>query len=148
MTVTTKLGILPPRRTPLLGAAKSAARLVAAAHPGLRRLLRRGAAGLVRTGAFDLAAATASLEASLRALRTDHVDLLLLHDCRPDDLTEDLLGFLEAARRDGKIRGHGIVTSPAASAAIRWRRPRIAPVVQLADGLFRDGQAGCRRRRR
>ena len=136
VTLATKFGILPPRRSPALAAAKAAARLLASAHPSLRAVLRRGAAGMVRAGAFDTATAGASLEASLRALRTDHVDLLLLHECEAADLTDELLAFLEQTQRDGKALYYGMGACFGPTAAALRRHPAFARVVQLADSMF------------
>jgi aryl-alcohol dehydrogenase-like predicted oxidoreductase len=48
---------------------------------------------------------TASIERSLRRLRTDHVDLLQLHGCSLDVLRKgDVIKVLEKARREGKTR--------------------------------------------
>ena len=59
---------------------------------------------------YDTSAAhiTASAEASLRALGTDHLDLLLIH--RPDPLMEfDEIAFaFERLRQDGKVRHFGV----------------------------------------
>ena len=49
-----------------------------------------------------------SLERSLRRLRTDHVDLLLLHSCTLEQLSNDeMLAALAGARRDGLTRAIG-----------------------------------------
>ncbi len=60
---------------------------------------------------FSAAGLRPSLEASLRRLQTDHVDLLLLHN-PPGDLLDgtkaaDLYGELEALQREGKLRAFG-----------------------------------------
>jgi aryl-alcohol dehydrogenase-like predicted oxidoreductase len=60
---------------------------------------------------FSAAALRPSLEASLRRLQTDHVDVLLLHN-PPRDLLDgtraaDLYAELEALRREGKLRAFG-----------------------------------------
>src|SRR3954470_5130549 len=52
VTITTKLGIAPPRRTPALRAARGAARRLAQATPRLRPLLRAGASRMVDEGRF------------------------------------------------------------------------------------------------
>ncbi|MBZ5789393.1 aldo/keto reductase [Burkholderia contaminans] len=59
---------------------------------------------------YDTRAAhvVASVEQSLRALRTDRLDLLLLH--RPDPLmdADEVAATFAALRRDGKVRAFGV----------------------------------------
>ena len=73
---------------------------------------------------YDSSAAhlRASVESSLRALGTDHLDLLLIH--RPDALMDpDELGVtFEALRREGKVRHAGVSNfSPAQLAPLHRR---------------------------
>ena len=132
LTVTTKLGMVPPARSRGLGAAKAFGRVAARRAPGVRSLLRRGAQTMVRAGRFDPREARSSLETSLRELGTDRVDILLLHECRPSDLqTEGLLDFLEGAVRDGKVRYFGVATDGRATAAILSERRQFTRVVQV-----------------
>lgn len=49
-----------------------------------------------------------SCEASLRRLRTDHVDLLLLHRVDPQVPLEDSIGTLADLQAEGKTRGIGM----------------------------------------
>jgi D-threo-aldose 1-dehydrogenase len=133
VTVTTKLGIVPPRPTRGLRAAKALARLAVSHVPAVRPFLRRGAQSMARVGRFDPREARSSLETSLRALGTEHVDILLLHECRPADLqTEGLLGFLEGVVREGKVRYFGVGTDRESTAVILGERPEFARVVQFA----------------
>jgi D-threo-aldose 1-dehydrogenase len=132
VTVTTKLGMLPPRRSRALQGAKALGRVGARVLPALRPLLRRGAQSMASSGAFEPVAARASLETSLRELRVETVDLLLLHECRPDDLeTEGLLDFLGQVVAEGKARAFGIGTDRASTAAIVASRPEFARIVQV-----------------
>jgi D-threo-aldose 1-dehydrogenase len=132
VTVTTKLGMLPPRRSRALQGAKALGRVGARVLPALRPLLRRGAQSMASSGAFEPLAARASLETSLRELRVETVDLLLLHECRPDDLeTEGLLDFLGQVVAEGKARAFGIGTDRASTAAIVASRPEFARIVQV-----------------
>jgi L-galactose dehydrogenase len=60
-------------------------------------------------------ATAASIEESLRALRTDHVDVLHLHAVQPrhyDEVVERHLPVLRRAKEAGKIRHIGITESP------------------------------------
>ena len=132
VTVTTKLGILPPRRSRALDTAKTAARVAARRVPGLRPLLRRRAESMTQGGSFDVATARESLETSLRELRIETVDFLLLHECRPEDLgTEGLADFLGRSVREGKVRHFGVATDRESTAAILRERPEFARVVQV-----------------
>jgi aryl-alcohol dehydrogenase-like predicted oxidoreductase len=62
--------------------------------------------------------ARAALEASLRRLRTDHVDLFQLHNPRMDAIArDDLFEELERLKDEGKLRHYGVALGP----AIGWR---------------------------
>ena len=62
--------------------------------------------------------ARAALEASLRRLRTDHVDLFQLHNPRMDAIArDDLFEELERLKQEGKLRHYGVALGP----AIGWR---------------------------
>src|SRR5918997_2022080 len=59
-----------------------------------------------------------SLEASLRRLGTDYVDLYQLHNPRMDGVRSDeLFSELERLRDEGKLRHYGVALGP----AIGWR---------------------------
>ena len=137
VTVTTKLGIAPPRASRGLAAAKAVGRRVLALAPPLRRLAREGAAKLSSEGHFAVPEARASLETSLRELGTDHVDLLLLHECRRGDLEQDeLLEFLRDCVREGKVRAFGTATDLDST---RWAiesAGEYAQAVQLASSAI------------
>jgi aryl-alcohol dehydrogenase-like predicted oxidoreductase len=133
VTVATKLGMEPPPRSRRLAVAKGLARAAVRVVPPLRRVARERAARLVAVGRFAVPEARASLETSLRELRTDHLDLLLLHEVRPPDLSDELLGFLEDQVREGTVRAFGIATVPEASGAIVAERPEFAPLVQVEN---------------
>lgn len=85
---------------------------------GIRLLsARRPAHGIKH---YDTRAAhvVASVEQSLRALRTDRLDLLLLH--RPDPLmdADEVAATFAALRRDGKVRAFGVSNFTPAQAAL------------------------------
>lgn len=137
VTVTTKIGIVPPRRSRGLQAAKAVARVALSRAPAARSRLRGRAQSMSQTGRFDPVEARASLETSLRELGTDAVDVLLLHECRPPDLdTEGLPGFLEDVVREGKVRYYGIGTDVESTGIIARERPELARVAQLANNAL------------
>jgi D-threo-aldose 1-dehydrogenase len=145
VTVTTKVGLLPPRNSRGLRAAKTVARAAVSRAPALRTRLRARAQGMVVTGHFEPREARLSLETSLRELRTDAVDVLLLHECRPADLeTEGLLDFLEDVVREGKVRCFGLGTDRESTRTILRERPAFARVVQVPrsalDEPLADGE--------
>ena len=52
---------------------------------------------------------TASMEASMKALRTDYIDIMLIHGASDPDVIyhEAVMGFFETAKKEGKIRAYG-----------------------------------------
>ena len=136
VTVTTKLGIAAPPRQRALGAAKKLARAVAAVSPRARAALRGRASGMVAHGRFGAAEARESFEQSLRELRTDHVDVLLLHDPRPDDVGEELLEFLDRCVVDGTARAVGVASGREEVRAISAAHGDRLTVAQLPDSAL------------
>ena len=125
VTVTTKLGMVPPRRSRGLRAAKAVARVAASRTPALRKRLRERAHSMVRSGRFEAAEARTSLETSLSELRIDCVDILLLHECSPEDLQDELFELLEALVAEGKIRYFGIGTDADSTRTILAAKPHL-----------------------
>nr|WP_233410031.1 MULTISPECIES: aldo/keto reductase [Burkholderia] len=78
---------------------------------------RRPAHGIKHYDTRD-AHVVASVEQSLRALRTDRLDLLLLH--RPDPLmdADEVAATFAALRRDGKVRQFGVSNFTPAQAGL------------------------------
>ena len=138
-TVVSKVGILPPGRSRGLALVKPLARQVAALYPPLRATLRRRAEGMVQSGAFDVATMRASLETSLRELRTGRLDLLLLHECGAAELGRGpVLDFLEESRARGLVGGFGIATDLGTVRAALAGAGPLAAVVQFPSSAF-DG---------
>ena len=52
---------------------------------------------------------TDSMETSLKALRTDYIDIMLIHGASDPEVIyqEDVMAFFEKAKKDGKIRAFG-----------------------------------------
>ena len=92
------LALRPALRQGLQLVSKCGIKLVAPARPGHQVKHYDSSAAHVR----------ASVAQSLQALRTDHLDLLLIH--RPDALADfdELADSFEALRREGKVRCFGV----------------------------------------
>ena len=52
---------------------------------------------------------TASMEASMKALQTDYIDIMLIHGASDPDIVyhDAVMGFFEKAKKEGKIRAYG-----------------------------------------
>ena len=107
VTVTTKFGIDPPKASPIMTLAKAAAKVVVSFAPSLRSRVAKRAGSMVSTGNFTVAHTMMSLNRSLTALRTTHIDMFLMHDVLPEQVSPELLEFLERATAEGKIRRYG-----------------------------------------
>ena len=146
IVIATKFGIAPTLGARLLGRAQGPAGRLFGAVPALRERARptaadprSGAIGalLYRSGGFDRQGAAASLERSLRALRTDYVDVLLLHDPAPGDVrSDDVRGYLESASAAGRIRAWGVAGDPGPTLEVaRGLTPPI-PILQVRGDVF------------
>jgi len=111
VTVTTKYGIPPARNRSLLSVGRRIAGPVVKRLPGLKQRLAsvaNAAASGPEKLPFTSAQAKASLESSLAALRTDRIDLWLLHEVEANDLQDDtLLRLLEDEVSRGTIGTFG-----------------------------------------
>lgn len=140
VTVTTKLGIVPPRRSAVLSGAKAVARGVLGVLPGLRGQVKRRAGGLVQAGRFDAVSMRDSLHTSLRQLRTESVDFLLLHEPSCAVLaTGEPLAFLQQVHAQGKVRAFGVAVTPEVATYALEHAPAYAQVLQVPHGVFTPG---------
>jgi aryl-alcohol dehydrogenase-like predicted oxidoreductase len=108
----TKFGILPVARNwkqMVKPVARAAVRLV----PSLRQAAQRQASNQFNANQFSLSTLQSSLETSLRQLRTDYVDMLLMHEPSASVLEQqDLLEALAALVTQGKVRMAGVSADP------------------------------------
>ena len=135
VTVATKYGIPPAANQGLLGMARRIAGPVVKLLPGLKRRLARAADAVAAVpeprAAFTAAEAKASLERSLRELRTERIDVWLLHEVESGDLLDDgLLRLLEDAVAAGTIGSFGAGSAAGKIAALVAERPRYCRVLQ------------------
>ena len=91
-------------------------------------------------GSFTPTECRESLRTSLRQLRTEHIDLFLMHEVLREQITSDLLQTLEGAVEAGLIGRFGIATSAAHAIAIA-QTSRAGTVVQLPSNVFAPNAA-------
>jgi D-threo-aldose 1-dehydrogenase len=121
--------------------AQAPVRRVFAAKPAIRNQARAHAAGpsrrLYEVGGFTAAGARRSLERSLRALRTDYIDLFLLHDPLPGSVRSDeVSACLDQARAAGLIRSWGLAGDLGPTDEVARSFHADVPVRQLRDDIF------------
>ena len=134
----TKFGILPAPRSwkqSIKPLARSALRL----FPGLRDAARRQAPE-PQSNQFSVGVLRSSLETSLHELRTDYVDLLLMHAAPMSVLAQDdLLLELERVVAQGKVRLAGISGGPEVIAATLAQRPAVLRTAQFGCDVANFG---------
>lgn len=127
LVLVSKCGIVPVQRTRALGVAKAFARRLIALAPGLKGVVRRAAStqALQPARTYDLSTLQASLAASLRALRTDYLDVLLLHNFEPGrEGLEPVVAWMRDLQRQGVIRRFGFSAGERLVEALDWLEAR------------------------
>jgi D-threo-aldose 1-dehydrogenase len=141
ITIATKFGIQPTRVGAAAGRMQAPIRRLLARAPGLDSRARSEAASpdsgpagslLYRADGFDAGVARRSLEASLRRLGTDYVDIYLIHEPSVGAIEgDDLRAYLDGARTSGLIRGWGAAgETPSIDAALGSLGDSI-PILQM-----------------
>jgi D-threo-aldose 1-dehydrogenase len=139
IVIASKAGILPANRSLPLRAFNKGVRLLHKTAPPLKDFLAPLPENAPQTGIFDLPRIRKSVETSLKELRTEYLDLLLLHECTAADLTnEELLSFLRILKNQGKIRAFGLATGINETLQILAARPNLASVVQIASNIWNE----------
>ncbi|MDQ2925603.1 MAG: aldo/keto reductase, partial [Acidobacteriota bacterium] len=133
--VCTKFGILPVARNwkqLVKPVARAAIRLV----PSLRQAAQRQAANQFNANQFSLATLQLSFDTSLRQLRTDYVDMLLMHEPPVSVFAqEDLLEALARLVEQGKVRMAGIAAESDVVESVFAQRPVVLRCAQFAVNL-------------
>jgi hypothetical protein len=123
--VTTKVGIAPPARLGAMKLAYAVGRPLIGAASGLRSVFRKVSATRNRRLPLDAALVESSIEASLRRLGVDCVDVYALHDPSPEDVErDDVLRALERVVARGQAKQIGVAgKAEACRTARRVRGP-------------------------
>ncbi len=134
VTITTKYGVAPPKKSAIIKAGRSIAGPILKQLPALKHRLTQAANTATHNNerpAFTATQAKASLDRSLTALRTDHIDLWLLHEVEARDLKDDsLLQLLEDLVQQGTIGTFGIGSSADKIPTLLAERPAYCRTLQ------------------
>lgn len=141
VTIASKFGITPTPAARCLAYAQRPLRSIFAAKPTIRDQAKAHATApshiLFQKGEYHAAGAGRSLENSLRALKTDYLDLLLLHDPLPGSVrSDDVCSYLESACAKGLIRSWGITGEPVNTHEVAREFQRDIPVYQVQNSIF------------
>jgi D-threo-aldose 1-dehydrogenase len=134
VTVTTKYGTLPAKKTALISLGRRIAGPIVQLLPGLKQRLAQKANAATRNTerpTYTAAQAKIFLDRSLAALRTDHIDLWLLHEAGAPDLQDDaLLRLLEDLVQQGTIGSFGVGSSADKIPSLLAERPAYCHTLQ------------------
>jgi aryl-alcohol dehydrogenase-like predicted oxidoreductase len=129
----TKFGILPAKSGTWKQKVKPVAQAAIRLFPGLRKHARRQAASQFESGQFSLQVMRTSVETSLRELKTDYIDMLLLHAAPVAVLDQDdLLQEMQQLIQSGKVRMAGISGEQSVIAETLRRGPSVLKTAQFA----------------
>jgi len=109
-TIVSKCGIVPVKRSRVLSVAKAFTRQVRDRVPGAASMVQRAASysRFQPTGTYNVKTLNESLETSLRELRTDYLDVLLLHNFDPTmPGLQDVATWFQRLRQRGSIVRYG-----------------------------------------
>ncbi|MDR3745730.1 MAG: aldo/keto reductase [Acidobacteriaceae bacterium] len=135
----TKFGILPAAQN-WKQKIKPLAQAAVRAFPALRSVAQRQASSQLVAGKFSVEMLKTSLDTSLRTLRMEYVDMLLLHAAPISVLAqEDLLDALQRLVEAGKVRMAGISGEQEVIAASFAQCPRGLKTAQFAMNLSHMG---------
>lgn len=142
ITIATKFGIRASAGARGLRWLKPAVRQIASRIPYARAAVRAVTGKTLVAGHYGIADARTSFEESLRQLRIEYADILFVHDCAPtDELSDELLTYLQGLVRSGRIRAWGIATQPQWIAPLRAKLPVQPMIVQHARNILDAGPA-------
>jgi D-threo-aldose 1-dehydrogenase len=144
VTVTTKFGIPPRRHKILIRTARALVGPMVQSFPGLKKRLRGATQAKSQPKVetpkspnpiFTAERARASLNASLTALKTERIDVWLLHEVNAMDLAADsqndpLLRLLEDTVREGKVGMFGVGSDREAIPELLSKHPGYCQVAQ------------------
>lgn len=144
VTIATKFGLDAPGMLRWVGRFQGPARALLARSSATRTAVRGQRDLFVTPRVYQVAKARASLDSSLRKLSVDHVDILFLHDPRPqDEIDIGLEAFLQEAKAAGKIRAWGMSLDDPSGVDVTTRLANQG-IVQLRHDVLTETKPGPR----
>lgn len=132
VSLITKTGIAHPKAASGFRALRRVALPIKKALPGLwKAAAGQAQRSVVTRGDFSRDAMLSSVAESLRRLRTDHVDALLMHEIQPDDIGDSLFRTIDELRGRGSMKAIGLGTTVESSIPIVARYPGRFDIVQV-----------------
>lgn len=146
ITIATKFGISMTQLGRFSGRVQLPVRVALSRMPRLSGGVKKSGQGptsgttgklLYAADGYTVRAATSGLEQSLRRLRTDYLDLFLLHDPPSDSSARsaDVAAYLESRVDAGTIRGWGIAADMNGAASFQTSAP-FGRVLQTRDDIL------------
>lgn len=137
--VSTKFGIVAANSGPIKRLLKPVARFVFKRSPAIKHAMRFQVSRQLRSPGFSVEEMRKSLELSLRALRTDYVDILLLHVPPVEVLSQvELFEKLDSVVKEGIVRYLGIATDAKGISALVESEINNIRILQSAVNLWDD----------
>jgi D-threo-aldose 1-dehydrogenase len=135
--IVSKAGIFPASRSISLRALNRGLKFLHNLAPPLASQVPTPRALHPRFGQLRVPDIRKSLEQSLKKLRTDYLDIFMLHECTEADVkSPELRYFLEGLQKEGKIRAFGIATGIAETIHIMKAHPYLTTIVQIPNSIW------------
>jgi aryl-alcohol dehydrogenase-like predicted oxidoreductase len=142
--IATKFGILASRQPAWKQLAKSVARKALTMAPAARAILQKAASTQFSHNQFTPSILQASIEESLRKLKTDYVDILFLHAAPAGVLEQhDLMDAMGRLVEQGKVRVTGISAEPDVVELAVQRQVPPLQAVQFPCNVFNISSGGA-----
>lgn len=134
VTITTKVGLPRPKNPGLLAQLRGIVRPLISFAPSLRRKLGKSVQKMSGSAAtrFDLEFVKSSVDDSFRELNTDYIDLLLLHEITPEQVSDELFSYVQSLVTSGRIRAFGVGSYRHEAERVVHQCPDLARIVQTS----------------
>lgn len=140
ITITTKFGLTPDPVIAEMGAAIRVVRYLMRRFGWVKSLVKKNVRSVVKKRQFDVVSIKKSFTDSLVALNTDYVDILLLHECLPEDYNDEVIDLMENLKAQGKLMAYGTGSGVNESFELLAKGDRRVPITQFYSNLMNDNR--------